>query len=116
MATLDRSAISIDAVTAKLVEEGVQLFADAFDQLLGAVARKRIALLGEKLDSQTIKLPAELEKAVAASLEAWRRDGNVRRLWAGDASLWTGADEAEWLGWLGIVERAVQATSTNSKN
>ena len=105
MATLERSAISIDAVATKLVEEGVQIFADAFDQLLGAVARKRIVLLGEKLDSQTIKLPAELEKAVAASLDAWRRDGNVRRMWAGDAGLWTGADEAEWLAWLGIVEQ-----------
>ena len=104
MATLERSAISIDAVATKLVEDGVQIFADAFDQLLGAVARKRIVLLGEKLDSQTIKLPAELEKAVAASLDAWRRDGNVRRMWAGDADLWTGADETEWLAWLGIVE------------
>ena len=39
------------------------------------------------------------------SLETWRRDGNVRRLWAGDAGLWTGADEAKWLGWLSIVEK-----------
>ena len=52
MATLEKSGISIDAVTAKLVEEGVQIFADAFDKLLDAVARKRVALLGEKLDSQ----------------------------------------------------------------
>src|SRR6185369_12614147 len=100
MATLERSGISIDKVTATLVEEGVQLFADAFDKLLGAVAVKRAAILGAKLDSQTCKLPADLEKAVAASLETWRRDGNVRRLWAGDATLWTGADEAKWLGWL----------------
>ena len=64
MAALDRSGISIDAVTAKLVEEGVQLFADAFDKLLGAVARKRAAMLGEKLDDQIITLPAELEKLV----------------------------------------------------
>jgi transaldolase/glucose-6-phosphate isomerase len=105
MATLERSGLSIDAVTVELVEEGVQLFADAFDKLLGAVARKRAVLLDEKLDSQTIKLPAELEKAVAASLEGWRRDGNVRRMWNGDADLWTGADEAEWLAWLGIVEQ-----------
>jgi transaldolase / glucose-6-phosphate isomerase len=27
----------------------------------------------------------------------------VRRLWSRDASLWTGADEASWLGWLGIA-------------
>ena len=104
MATLDRSGISIDAVTAKLVEEGVQLFADAFDKLSGAVARKRAANLGEKLDSQTYKLSPELEKAVVASLESWRHDGNVRRLWAGDARLWTGSDEAKWLGWLNIAE------------
>jgi transaldolase/glucose-6-phosphate isomerase len=104
MAVLDRAGISIDAATAKLVEEGVQLFGDAFDKLLGAVAGKRAAILGEKLDSQTVVLPPELEKAVAASLESWRHDGNVRRLWAGDATLWSGSDEAKWLGWLGIVE------------
>jgi transaldolase/glucose-6-phosphate isomerase len=104
MATLDRAGISIDAITAKLVEEGVQLFADAFDKLLGAIAAKRSASLGEKLDSQTAKLPPELEKAVAACLESWRHDGNVRRLWAGDATLWSGADEAKWLGWLDIVD------------
>jgi transaldolase / glucose-6-phosphate isomerase len=104
MATLDRSGISIDAVTAALVEEGVQLFADAFDKLLGAVARKRAAGLGDQLDSQTCKLAPELEKAVAASLESWRHDANVRRLWAGDGSLWTSSDEAKWLGWLGIAE------------
>jgi len=31
----------------------------------------------------------------------------VRRLWARDASLWTGADEASWLRWLGIAEDQV---------
>ncbi|MBA2475309.1 MAG: glucose-6-phosphate isomerase [Actinobacteria bacterium] len=29
----------------------------------------------------------------------------VDRIWAGDASLWTGADEADWLGWLREPER-----------
>jgi len=103
MAALDRSGISIDAVTAALVEEGVQLFADAFDELLGAVARKRAANLGDKLDRQTYKLSPDLEKEVTTSLESWRHEGKVRRLWAGDAQLWTGSDEAKWLGWLGIA-------------
>ena len=58
MATLERAGISIDAVTAKLVEEGVQLFADAFDKLLGAVAGKRAAILGDKLDGQTCQAAA----------------------------------------------------------
>jgi transaldolase/glucose-6-phosphate isomerase len=104
MAALDRSGLSIDGVTAKLIEEGVQLFAEAFDKLLGAVARKRAANLREKLDNQSYKVPAGLEKAINATLETWRRDGNVRRVWAGDAGLWTGSDEAEWLGWLHVAD------------
>jgi transaldolase/glucose-6-phosphate isomerase len=110
MALLAQSDISIDQVTAQLVEDGVRLFADAFDQLLGAVARKRSGLLGDQLDSQDIKLPADLGKPVAASIEAWRRAGNVRRLWAGEADLWSGADEAQWLGWLNIVDEQRQRT------
>jgi transaldolase/glucose-6-phosphate isomerase len=103
MAELGRAGISLDAITTQLVEEGVQLFADAFDKLLGAVAGKRAGILGDRLDAQSAKLAPELEKAVAACLESWRQGGNVRRLWSGDAALWSGSDEAKWLGWLGIV-------------
>jgi transaldolase/glucose-6-phosphate isomerase len=115
MAMLQQSGISIGAVTKTLVEEGVQLFADAFDKLLGAVAKKRVANLGDKLDGETHKLPPELENAVAASLESWRHDAKVRRLWAGDATLWTGADEAKWLGWLGIVDEQSKRTGELEK-
>jgi transaldolase/glucose-6-phosphate isomerase len=45
---LDRAGISLDAVTRRLVEEGVQLFADASDKLLAAVAGKRASFLGER--------------------------------------------------------------------
>jgi transaldolase/glucose-6-phosphate isomerase len=103
MATLARVGISIDEVTAELVEDGVQLFAEAADQLLGAVAKKRAALLGSRLNRQSYKLPADLDRGVAEALEDWRRHGKIRRLWAGDARLWTGQDEARWLGWLTIV-------------
>ena len=104
MAQLERLGISIDAVTGQLIEEGVQRFADDFDKLLGAVARKRAALLGERLDRQAAHLPAAMEPQMAAELESWRRGGKLRRLWAGDARVWSGADEASWLGWLDIVE------------
>jgi transaldolase/glucose-6-phosphate isomerase len=56
------------------------------------------------MDPGTWKLPADLEAEVRAALEEWARSGKVRRLWARDATLWTGRDEASWLGWLGIVE------------
>jgi transaldolase/glucose-6-phosphate isomerase len=115
MATLDRSGISVHAVTAKLVDEGVELFAESFDKLLGAVSRKRAIRLGEELDGHACKLAPELDNAVTVSLEAWRRDAKVRRLWAGDASVWTSSDEAKWLGWLGIAgteRKRVDALST----
>src|SRR5262249_27560699 len=98
------SGISIDAVTAKLTEQGVRLFTDAFDKLLGAVARKRAALLGDELNQQTISLSPQLKEAVAGSLDEWRRTGKVRRLWAGDSTLWTGSDEDKWIGWLDVPE------------
>ena len=104
MAALERSGISIDAVTAKLVDEGVALFAAAFDKLLGAVSRKRALRLGEQFDSQACQLAPERDKAVTTSLESWRRDAKGRRPWAADASLWSSSDEAKWLGWLGIAE------------
>ena len=56
------------------------------------------------MDGQTWKLTADLEAGVRATLEAWAAGGTVRRLWARDATLWSGTDEASWLGWLGIAE------------
>jgi transaldolase/glucose-6-phosphate isomerase len=105
LAAVPKAGIDLDAVTAKLVEDGVQLFADAFDKLLEAVERKRARFRGPDLAAQAAALPAGLAAAVAATLEAWRAGGKIRRLWARDAALWTGADEARWLGWLDIVPR-----------
>ncbi len=82
LAGLARAGISLDAVTTKLVEEGVQLFADAFDKLLGAVAHKRAALLGRAIGTQTLALGDKLSKAVSAGTEQWRATGTIRRLWA----------------------------------
>jgi len=103
MATLAASGISIDTITSDLVTEGVKAFADSFDKLLGAVATKRCELLGNRVNSLYATLPGDLEAKVDAALEDWRKSGKMRKLWAGDASLWTGKDEADWLGWLDIV-------------
>ena len=52
----------------------------------------------------TWTLPADLDAAVRATLRTWTAERKVERLWARDAALWTGADEAKWLGWLDIVD------------
>ncbi|MDE2698721.1 MAG: bifunctional transaldolase/phosoglucose isomerase, partial [Gemmatimonadota bacterium] len=33
----------------------------------------------------------------------WSKNGNTARLWRSDATLWSGADESNWLGWLNIA-------------
>jgi transaldolase / glucose-6-phosphate isomerase len=100
---LGRAGISLDAVTDKLIEDGVRLFADAADKLLAAVAQKRAKILDDQIDKQTLTLGDALTKKVDVAAEDWRAHGNVRRLWARDKSLWTDADEDDWLGWLDSV-------------
>jgi transaldolase/glucose-6-phosphate isomerase len=50
-------------------------------------------------------LPEKLESLVKASLDDWKKNDKVRRLWQRDASIWTGSDEGQWLGWLDITEK-----------
>ncbi|MFZ2155918.1 MAG: bifunctional transaldolase/phosoglucose isomerase [Bradyrhizobium sp.] len=97
---LEKSGISLDAITAELVKDGVRLFADAADKLYGAVAHKRATVLGGGIDRQQLKLGSHLGKAVEKATEDWRASANIRRLWHKDKSVWTGTDEHKWLGWL----------------
>ena len=106
LSDLSRAGISLDAVTDKLVEEGVRLFADAADKLLDAVAEKRSKALGGKLDDQKFVLGDALAKTMDSAAEEWRAHGNVRKLWQHDKSIWTAADEDKWLGWLDCPDAA----------
>lgn len=115
LAEAKRLGLDLDGVTGVLVDEGVKSFEDAFDDLLGSVAAKQAAFVGKKVTTTTLNLPAELDTAVKAELEAWRKGGKVRRLWAKDATLWTGKDEASWLKWLTIVDDQVQDLSKFEK-
>jgi len=97
---LEKSGISLDAITEELVKDGVKLFADAADKLYGAVAHKRATSLGGGIDRQALTLGATIGKAVEKSTEEWRASAKIRRLWQKDKSVWTGDDENKWLGWL----------------
>ncbi len=106
MADLAGVGIVMKDVTDKLTTDGVRLFAEAFDALLAAVEKntKRTTTPASQVNRQTASLPGDLDTAVKKNLNDWRASGKVRRLWQGDASLWTGDDEAKWLGWLGITD------------
>jgi transaldolase / glucose-6-phosphate isomerase len=110
MKTLAELGISIDEVTDKLTDDGVRLFAEAFDKLLEAVEKNSKSPVSPKVSRQTYKLPDALASAVKTNIDDWRAAGKVRRLWQRDASLWTGTDEANWLGWLGITEDQIAHT------
>ena len=59
------------------------------------------------MTSPVYRLPRDLDAQVRSALKDWADGGKVGRLWARDPTLWTGRDEARWLGWLGIVDQAL---------
>ena len=52
-------------------------------------------------------LPESLAATVKATIADWQSRGTMQRLWQRDATLWTGSDEANWLGWLDIVDEQI---------
>lgn len=52
----------------------------------------------------TLQLPQDLGADWSALLHASAESNLAKRIWDKDASVWTGGDEARWLGWLDIIE------------
>jgi transaldolase/glucose-6-phosphate isomerase len=50
----------------------------------------------------TWSLPGDLDARVRARLDDFRRREIVRRIWDHDPTVWSGADEDRWLGWLDL--------------
>ncbi len=116
-ATLDlieQCGISMKSVTDKLLDDGVTIFAQAFDKLLGVVAAQALVTSGGPA-RLTAALPGELATAVDATLADWQSNDKVRRLWSADATLWSSTDEAQWVGWMSIVGEQLAAASKFEK-
>ncbi len=103
MTTLAEVGISIQEVTDRLLADGLRLFGEAFDKLLAAVERQARDDGPKRLNHMSYRLPEPLSAAVEQSLQDWQALGKARRLWERDPSLWSGKDEAQWLGWLGVT-------------
>ena len=52
-------------------------------------------------------LPESLATPVKATIADWQSRGAMQHLWQRDATLWTGSDENQWMGWLDIVEEQI---------
>jgi transaldolase/glucose-6-phosphate isomerase len=112
METAATLGISMKEITDKLTDDGVRLFAEAFDKLLEAVEKSSNSQITTKVSQQTYQLPELLANSVRTNIDDWRAAGKVRRLWQRDRSLWTGTDEANWLAWLGITEKQIAQVDT----
>ncbi|MDP9103353.1 MAG: bifunctional transaldolase/phosoglucose isomerase, partial [Pseudomonadota bacterium] len=108
LASLEALGVSLKTITADLVVDGVQQFADAFDKLFASIAAHRREIMGDATRTQEILPGSDATKvAFDAEMERWRKNGLIRKLWALDRALWTDADEDKWGGWLGIVQQEV---------
>lgn len=63
------------------------------------------------INAQRLMLPAGLQREFESAARQWTSEARVRRLWDRDASLWTNADEARWLGWLDGPRMAREAVT-----
>jgi transaldolase/glucose-6-phosphate isomerase len=48
----------------------------------------------------------QYDQSVREAARSWQRSDATARLWASDASLWTGGNESAWLGWLEVASRS----------
>lgn len=104
MAALAEHGIDFTEVTDLLLEKGLDLFRVAMDDLLATIADEQRRVRGPRLAGIELALPSALAEQVAKASAKWDAADSTSRLWNRDASLWTGGDEAKWLGWLDIVD------------
>src|SRR5207249_9837739 len=72
-----------------------------------SVAHRAVAAV----NPQSHKLPRALSDGVGVALADWEAGAKSARVWGLDAKLWTGKDEAQWLGWLNIAAQQLNSLS-----
>jgi transaldolase/glucose-6-phosphate isomerase len=103
LSELDALGISLEAITDELLTKGCALFSDAFDGLLLSVETKRQQLVGSALASTRYSL-GDAQSDVEAAQQSWQAEGQSRKLWNRKASIFSDADEANWMGWLDLPQ------------
>ncbi len=107
--------IDMTAVTDRLRQDGVRMFAASYDQLMGAISRKRLKMLGSEINPQTCAA-GSCNAVIDSALKELDEKNFVRRLWANDPTLWhqdpvQQAIIRKALGWLSVSERQIGQVS-----
>jgi transaldolase/glucose-6-phosphate isomerase len=104
IARLTELGIDLDAVTQKLLDDGVAAFAKSFESLIASIARKRAQLRfsGQGFSASLGRYQPE----VTATLGELDSQKIIQRIWAGDFTVWKPdpTEISNRLGWLRIAE------------
>jgi len=108
--------IDLNAITEKLQVDGVAAFAASFDQLMGALEKKRKSMLGVALNRQDMHL-GKHQRRVEKRLHQWHNERTASRIWKKDHTVWSKQPQAELtdrLGWLDLPESMAQQVAALS--
>lgn len=103
--TLESLGIDVDQIMDQLLEDGVRLFANSFDELIAGINQKRTRLL-RGWGHRSASLGA-LQKPVDDILAKFDAQAISESIWSGNASIWTedpNGGIGRRLGWLQSVE------------
>ncbi len=103
LSLLPEHGIDLDAITARLVEDGVRAFQTDLDKLLGVIERELAE--SRAADTETSSELGGIAERVEDRLTSLEHDDVVARIWRKDHTVWR-ADPAEIsnrLGWLDVV-------------
>ncbi len=107
--------IDMTTITTRLRQDGVRMFAASYEQLMGAISRRRLEMLGSEINSQTLAV-GSFDAVINSTLKTLHEKNVVRRLWAADPTLWHQdpvhqAIIRKALGWLSVSKRQVAQAS-----
>ncbi len=109
MRRLADAGIDMDEVTQDLLDEGLQAFADSYNELILAIAEKADVMRGGLGRRHTLHLGADTDVTMAA-ITSDHAPRIVQRIWQHDPNLWKADDPAhareitQRLGWLDVVD------------
>jgi transaldolase / glucose-6-phosphate isomerase len=113
LAALADAGVDMDDVTTKLLNDGIDLFIQAIDDLIAGVDDRRDAVVTNRPPTMQASVPPELEVPLADRVKQAVADQVAQRVWSKDATLWAPAGTPEIenrLGWLTISEAMLEAS------
>ena len=103
--SLEQAGISMEQVTAKLLADGLQAFADSYDKLLANIEGKVAELREREHKHSGVSIGSYLPDVEAALEDLQQRD-LLRRLWRRDHTVWKpdSTEITNRLGWLTVSD------------